>query len=146
MANAGDIDTLNSFLRGELSAVETYRQASKHIKGDLAKTEVETNLRDHEQRVAAIQDRIRELGGKPAEGSGLWGAFAKAVQGTADLLGDKLAIDALEQGEDHGLADYNRDIDKLHGAARTFARSQLLPAQKQTHDRLSKLKHNPNLH
>ncbi|MDC0708201.1 hypothetical protein POL68_06940 [Stigmatella sp. ncwal1] len=52
----------------------------------------------------------------------------------------------LNQGEDHGMADYNRDVDKLHGSARTFARQQLLPAQKHTHDRISRLKHNPNLH
>lgn len=141
-----DIDALNSFLRGELSAVETYRQASKHIQSDLARTEVDACLQDHESRVAAIQERIQSLGGQPAESSGLWGTFAKMVQGGADLLGDKAAIDALEQGEDHGLADYNRDVKKLHGSARTFALQQLLPSQKHTHARISRLKHNPNLH
>ncbi|SET00964.1 DUF2383 domain-containing protein [Stigmatella erecta] len=145
MANT-DIDALNSFLRGELSAVETYRQASKHIKSDLARTELDACRQDHEARVAAIKERIQSLGGQPADSSGLWGTFAKVVQGGADLLGEKAAIDALEQGEDHGLADYNRDMDKLHGAARTFARQQLLPAQKHTHARISRLKHNPNLH
>ncbi|RKI09608.1 DUF2383 domain-containing protein [Corallococcus sp. AB030] len=145
MANT-DIETLNSFLRGELSAVETYRQASKHIKSDLARTEVDACLHDHEARVDAIKERIEKLGGNPAESSGVWGVFAKVVQGGADLLGEKAAIDALEQGEDHGLADYTRDVGKLHGEARSFARQQLLPAQKQTHDRLSRLKHNPTLH
>ena len=68
-----EVQTLNSFLRGEISAVETYKQA-------------------------------------------------------------------LEQGEDHGLADYKRDADQLHGELRRFARMQLLPAQQRTHDRMSKLK------
>ncbi|CAM3108362.1 DUF2383 domain-containing protein [Corallococcus sp. ZKHCc1 1396] len=143
MANAAaEIETLNSFLRGEISAVETYRLATKHIESDLARTEVEACLHDHEARVESLKERIQKLGGSPAESSGIWGVFAKVVQGGADLLGEKRAIDALEQGEDHGLADYNRDVDKLHGEARSFVRQQLLPAQKQTHSRLSRLKHN----
>ena len=58
----------------------------------------------------------------------------------ADVLGDKTAIQALEEGEDHGLADYQRDLDKTHGEARRFVRMQLLPAQKRTHERMSRLK------
>ena len=143
---AAEIETLNSFLRGEISAVETYRLATKHIETPVAKTEVEACLHDHEARVASLKERIEKLGGSPASGSGVWGIFAKVVQAGADLLGEKRAIDALEEGEDHGLADYNRDVEKLHGEARTFVRMQLLPAQKQTHSRLSRLKHNPNLH
>ncbi|MBN9683680.1 PA2169 family four-helix-bundle protein [Corallococcus interemptor] len=147
MANAAaELETLNSFLRGEISAVETYRLASKHIETEVAKTEVEACLHDHEKRVEALKERIEKLGGKPAEGSGPWGVFAKVVQAGADLLGEKRAIDALEEGEDHGLKDYNRDVDKLHGEARTFVRQQLLPSQKQTHARLSALKKNPTLH
>jgi demethoxyubiquinone hydroxylase (CLK1/Coq7/Cat5 family) len=146
MANTNDVDTLNSFLRGELSAVETYRQASKHLKSDIAKTEVKECLEDHEARVVALRERIQNLGGNPSEGSGVWGAFAKTVQGAADVLGEKAAIAALEEGEDHGIADYDRDVKKLHGEARTFALQQLVPAQKRTHKKLSNLKHNPNLH
>jgi len=140
MANS-EIDTLNSFLRGELSAVETYQQASKHVTSDIAKSTVNQCLRDHEGRVAALRERIEKLGGTPAEGSGLWGVFAKALQGAADLLGEKAAIAALEEGEDHGLADYNRGVNTLHGEARTFTNMVLLPNQKQTHQQLSKLKH-----
>ena len=40
------------------------------------------------------------------EGSGAWGAFAKLVQGGADLLGDASAVSALEEGEDHGIKTY----------------------------------------
>jgi uncharacterized protein (TIGR02284 family) len=140
MANTSDVETLNSFLRGEISAVETYRQAIGHVADERIRSQLEDCLHDHEHRVEAIRERVEKLGGKPAEGSGLWGTFAKLVQGGADLLGEKTAIQALEEGEDHGLADYQRDMDKTHGEARRFVRMELLPSQKRTHERMSRLK------
>ncbi|MFL5344535.1 MAG: DUF2383 domain-containing protein [Hyalangium sp.] len=135
-----DVETLNSFLRGEISAVETYRQAIGRISDDRLRTQLEECQKDHEQRVAAIRERIEKLGGMPAEGSGPWGVFAKLVQGGADLIGEKAAVQALEEGEDHGLADYQRDAAQVHGDARRLVRMELLPAQKRTHERLSRLK------
>jgi demethoxyubiquinone hydroxylase (CLK1/Coq7/Cat5 family) len=135
-----DVETLNSFLRGEISAVETYRQAIGRISDDRLRSQLEECQRDHEERVTAIRERIEKLGGEPAEGSGPWGAFAKLVEGGAALVGEKAAIQALEEGEDHGLSDYLRDADQVHGDARRFVRMELLPKQKRTHERMSKLK------
>ncbi|WNG35053.1 DUF2383 domain-containing protein [Archangium minus] len=139
MANT-DVETLNSFLRGEISAVETYRQAIGHVSDDRIRSQLEDCLHDHEHRVESIRERIEKLGGTPSEGSGLWGTFAKLVQGGADILGERAAVQALEEGEDHGLADYQRDLGKTHGEARRLVRMELLPAQKRTHERLSRLK------
>ncbi|WP_163997852.1 DUF2383 domain-containing protein [Pyxidicoccus caerfyrddinensis] len=141
MANIGkDVDTLNTFLRGEISAVETYRQALGHVSDDRLRGALEDCQHDHEHRVEELKDRIRKMGGEPSEGSGVWGGFAKLVQGGADLLGEKAAIQALEEGEDHGLNDYQGGLDQVHGEARRFVRMELLPAQKRTHERLSRLK------
>ncbi|WP_224248503.1 DUF2383 domain-containing protein [Hyalangium gracile] len=135
-----DVETLNSFLRGEISAVETYRQALGSISDERLRSMLEACQKDHEQRVTSIRERIEKLGGTPAEGSGPWGVFAKLIEGGASVLGEKAAIQALEEGEDHGLADYKRDLEQVHGDARRFVRMELLPAQKRTHERLSKLK------
>jgi uncharacterized protein (TIGR02284 family) len=135
-----DVDTLNSFLRGEISAVETYRKAIDHVQDERIRSTLEDCWHDHEHRVEALRERIEKLGGKPAEGSGLWGTFAKLVQTGADVLGEKAAVQALEEGEDHGLNDYQRDMAQVHGEARRFVRMELLPAQKRTHERLSRLK------
>ncbi|MFE8596530.1 DUF2383 domain-containing protein [Archangium violaceum] len=140
MANTTDVETLNSFLRGEISAVETYRQAIGRLSDERLRSHLEDCMQDHEHRVGAIRERVEKLGGTPVEGSGVWGAFAKLMQGGATLLGDKTAIQALEEGEDHGLADYQRDMDKTHGEARRFVRMELLPSQKRTHERMSRLK------
>ncbi|WP_338867620.1 DUF2383 domain-containing protein [Myxococcus stipitatus] len=136
-----DVDTLNSFLRGEISAVETYRQAIGHVSDDVRRRTLEECRLDHERRVEALRERILQMDGKPAEGSGVWGAFAKMVQGGADVLGEGPAIAALEEGEDVGLREYERDANKVHGDLRRFVRMELLPAQKSTHKKLSHLKH-----
>jgi uncharacterized protein (TIGR02284 family) len=141
MTNQDSIKALNSFLRGEISAVETYRQALEKMSDFSARQRLETARASHQQRVEQLRQRIMQLGGKPEEGSGAWGAFAKAVEGTAKAFGDKAAIAALEEGEDHGLADYRRDLDKLDPDNRRFVESELLPAQEQTHNALSQLKH-----
>lgn len=135
-----DVEHLNSFLRGELSAVETYRQALGHVRDDLVRRALEDCREDHEQRVQSLREHIEKLGGTPADSSGVWGTFAKVVQGGADTLGEKAAVAALEEGEDHGLHDYERDLPRVHGEARRLVRMELLPSQKRTHGRLSKLK------
>ncbi len=144
MGKVSSVDQLNSFLRGELSAVETYRMAIDKL--DAAsphRTELMSNLMSHQDRVQLLRDAIIQLGGTPAEGSGPWGVFAKTVEGGARVLGDKVAISVLEQGEDHGLADYKRDCDDedLDFTARSLVRDRLIPQQQMTHDRLSALKH-----
>ncbi len=141
MGTKSSIDQLNSFLRGEISAVETYKMAlDKLDDGSEARADIQANLASHEARVSALCDAIRAAGGEPAEGAGLWGVFAKAVEGTAKILGDKATVAALEEGEDHGLKDYQRDLDDVDPIYRDMVMSRLLPQQRATHDRLSALK------
>ena len=140
MGTKSSIDQLNSFLRGEMSAVETYQMAIDKLDANsTARDELLVNLKSHQDRVMMLQDALIQLGGTPAKSSGPWGTFAKAVEGTAKTLGDKMAVSALEEGEDHGLKDYKNGIDKLDFECRGVV-AQLLPQQQQTHDRLSALK------
>jgi uncharacterized protein (TIGR02284 family) len=134
------ISQLNSFLRGEISAVETYRQALNHIKDNGQQSTLERCRRSHEDRVRVLSAEVRRLGGEPAQGSGVWGAFAKLVEGGAQVFGEKAAIAVLEEGEDHGRDDYYRDIDKLNPAVRQFVELNVLPEQERTHLALKSLK------
>jgi hypothetical protein len=141
MGTKSSIDQLNSFLRGEMSAVETYRMAlDKLDRTSTARDQLLVNLKSHQDRVIALRDAIVAAGGTPAKGSGPWGAFAKIVEGTAKALGEKAAVAALEEGEDHGLKDYKAEIDDLDPTCRHLVVEQLIPQQQQTHDRLSALK------
>jgi uncharacterized protein (TIGR02284 family) len=134
------IDTLNSFLRGEISAVETYRQAIEKLSGKPEASTLQDCMRSHEQRVALLSTEIRSRGGKPAQESGPWGALVKLLEGTATVLGVKAAIAALEEGEDHGRNDYKREVDELEPGARALVERQLLPEQLRTHRAMSDLK------
>ncbi len=135
------VATLNGFLRGEISAVETYRQALDKLQTSPSRVELEQCRRSHEQRVERLRQEVVRLGGKPEESSGAWGAFAKLVEGSAKALGEKAAISALEAGEDRGLKLYRDELPKLDATARAVIETEVLPAQERTHHSLSTLKH-----
>jgi hypothetical protein len=135
------VDTLNELLRGEISAVETYRQALEKLTNSPVRAELEDCRRSHELRVQKLREQVMRLGGHPDEKSGAWGTFAKLVAGSANALGEKAAIAALEEGEDHGLRLYKGDIHRLDPASRVLVETDVLPAQEQTHRSLSTLKH-----
>ena len=135
------VATLNGFLRGEISAVETYRQALDKLQSSPARMELEECRRSHAQRVERLRQEVVRLGGTPEEDSGTWGAFAKLVEGSAMVMGEKAAISALEAGEDRGLKLYRDEIEKLDPTARSVIESEVLPAQERTHQSLSTLKH-----
>lgn len=136
-----NIDQLNSFLRGEISAVESYRIAIDKLDvNSPARGELYACSKSHQARVEKLRSQILSLGGTPDTGSGAWGAMVKALEGGASVLGDKVAISLLEEGEDHGIADYRSDLDKLDQATRQMVTSELLPQQEETHRKLSNLK------
>lgn len=135
------IDQLNSFLRGELAAAETYRQALDVVRRDTLRTTLERCASSHAARAELLRKEVLRRGGAPSESAGGWGAFASAVEGVAKGLGEAAAIAALEAGEDHGRDDYKRDLDKLDVSARTLVEVDLLPEQLRTHDAMSALKH-----
>lgn len=135
------VDTLNELLRGEISAVETYRQALEKLTHSDARTQLEDACHSHELRVQKLREQVVRLGGRPDETSGAWGAFARLIEGGAKTFGEKAAIAALEEGEDRGLRLYRGDIDKLDPASRALIEQDVLPAQEATHRSLSTLKH-----
>ena len=142
MANEKSIKHLNSFLRGELSAVETYDQAIEKLRHDepILTDELRACRESHRQRVDELTRQVRGLGGEPSTSSGMWGGFAKLVEGGAKAFGKKAALSALEEGEDHGRNDYQRDVHNLEPPLREFIKTKILPEQLKTHDAMSRLK------
>jgi hypothetical protein len=136
------VDTLNKFLRGEISAVETYNQAIERLSKSAFVADLVECRRSHEERAELLRQQIVRLGDKPAESSGVWGGFAKLVEGGAKLFGEKAALATLEEGEDHGLKLYRSELSKLDPVTRDFVERSLLSAQERTHQVLSTLKHN----
>ncbi|HEX8521101.1 MAG TPA: DUF2383 domain-containing protein [Tepidisphaeraceae bacterium] len=131
------IRQLNSFLRGEISAAETYRLAidsasAKQDTGAARAPDVAT-LREiqqeHGRAAQAIRDRIRELGGEASDSSGAWGTWAKFTTSLANLFGDASTLKALKEGEEHGLKDFEDGLDELDMTSCELVENQLIPAQ-----------------
>jgi rubrerythrin len=103
-------DQMNTMLRNELSAIETYQQALGRGEDRLERqTEFEqlaAILNDHQRAAARLETLVRKLGGTPTHESGAWGAWSKIVVGTAKLFGEKSALKALKEGEESGLKEY----------------------------------------
>lgn len=102
------IDKLNGCLRGEISAAETYRMALDEL-GDAHAPEakrLKELQRHHGEAAQELRARVRELGGEADDDSGAWGAFAKSVQGAADLFGDAAALKSIKEGEEYGVKLY----------------------------------------
>ena len=126
---------LNSFLRGEISAAETYRMAVDKIEaGNDADANTHPGLlrgiqQEHDRAAETLRDRIRELGGEPSDSSGAWGAWAATVQSTMNLFGDASALKGLKEGEEHGLKDYQAGLEDVDPESAQLVQNQLIPSQ-----------------
>ncbi|MDB4981980.1 MAG: hypothetical protein JWM82_2732 [Myxococcales bacterium] len=140
--NESIVDTLYVLLRGELSAVESYDKALPTLE------EKEANVADdlkrcrasHEARVERLRAAIVQMGGEPSRAAGAWGLFATAATATSKVLGWKAVIGTLEEGEDHGLAEYKEALPRLDLGTQRLVSDELYPQQVHTHSVLSSLK------
>jgi demethoxyubiquinone hydroxylase (CLK1/Coq7/Cat5 family) len=104
-------ETLKSLLQGEMSAVETYEKALTKVNGAPEGEHLRQIWADHNQAVSVLRDLLIRHKGEMPSSSGMWGAFAKTVQATANLLGDTTAIKTLKEGEEHGIKDYEAALN-----------------------------------
>ena len=122
---------INDLLQGEIAAAETYGQALAKFQGDAGKSTLERLRDEHVDAANQLRRHVKAQGAKPATSSGAWGAFAKAVEGSAKALGKGPALKALKEGEEHGTKLYARGLEDkaLDPAVRTLLSNVLLPRQ-----------------
>ena len=130
------IDWLNSLLRGELAAIETYEQALAKFSKEPQAEDLQRLQAEHHDAVKKLRKHIRKCGGRPARSSGAWGTWAKLIEGAAKLLGTTAALKALEEGEEQGVSDYEKALqdETLPDECKHIIRDELLP-QTQAHIR-----------
>jgi uncharacterized protein (TIGR02284 family) len=109
MTHGIHIGKLNAMLRGELAATETYQQAMAKAGDEPGSGELRTIHADHRETANEFRKHVRQFGGKPDQGSGVWGAFTKAVTGAAKLFGTA-ALKALKEGEEEGINTYGEAL------------------------------------
>jgi len=113
-ACAADVDSLNSLLRGEIAAVDTYEQALRKF-ADAENAPIVTALtrirNEHSESVGLLRSRVSVSEGKPSEDAGPWGLFAGTVTAGAKMIGPVTALAALKQGEMHGIDQYEKTLN-----------------------------------
>ncbi len=129
MSTSGECDILNRLLRGELAATETYQQALAKVGNEPRATELRRLHDEHRTAANELRQHIHQHGGKPDQGSGAWGAWAKTVEGSAKVFGNAAAIKALKEGEEHGVKDYEDALNdaSLPADCKDMIRNRLLP-------------------
>ncbi|MGH7458347.1 MAG: DUF2383 domain-containing protein [Longimicrobiaceae bacterium] len=135
------IDNIQELLRGEISAVETYRQALEKVDDQLEAADLRRLESEHQEAVNRLSEAVSRLGATPETDSGGWGAFARAVEGTSKVFGNRAALEALKKGEEHGLSDYREALDDraTDPEVNRLIRGTLIPRQEEhivTLDRL----------
>jgi len=129
MRTGEQINTLNELLRGELAATETYQQAMAKVGSGPGADELRQLRDEHREAANTLRQHVHTHGGKPDQGSGAWGAFAKTIAGAAKLFGNTAALKALKEGEESGAKSYEsvlKDKD-LADDCKELVRNTLLP-------------------
>ncbi|WP_367874680.1 DUF2383 domain-containing protein [Luteolibacter sp. Populi] len=136
------IDVSNSLLRGELSAVETYTQALAKFRTEPERSLLRSIRADHQDSVGRLRAHIDDMGVQPDESSGVWGQFAKAVEGFAKVFGHTTTLMALEAGELSGIDDYLVALDdpEVMDEIKQEIREVLLPRLERHLDALRKVR------
>jgi uncharacterized protein (TIGR02284 family) len=130
-ADQNTISQLNELLRGEISAVETYRQALEKVGDEPGSDKLRTALEDHKQAVTTLTAEVKRLGGVPSTDSGAWGAWAQTVTASAKILGDEAALKALKEGEEHGIKEYKEVLEneKIPQDIKNMIQAKFVPNQ-----------------
>ena len=124
------IDSLNKVLRGEISAVEAYAQVMDRFATEPEIHRLLAIKEEHEDSVKSLRAMVANEGAVPSEDSGLWGTIVKGVVATGKLFGNTSALNAIKQGEEHGLRQY-KDLMTLNLSADDLRviKSKLIPRQ-----------------
>jgi demethoxyubiquinone hydroxylase (CLK1/Coq7/Cat5 family) len=123
-------EPLNSLLRGELAAVETYQQALGKASNEPGAVDLRQIEAEHREAAELLREYLVQRGGRPATDSGAWGTWARAVEGAAQLFGgNAAALRALKEGEEHGVSSYESALQdpNLDAESKELITATLLP-------------------
>lgn len=122
------IEVCKSLLNGELSAIESYDLALEKFDREVEQPVLRAVRENHQANAERLREQLAELGAKPSSEPET-GPFAQAVAETTSILGRFPTLTALEEGEEHGIDEYekalqNRDVSE---DIKIAIRQELLP-------------------
>jgi len=136
-----DVDALNSLLRSQLAALETYDRAMSKFEDHHLIAELQGIREEHARAIAQLRERVIQFGGEPCEGSDLWGACAAAITGPEQVIGPTTALAALRQGEEHSINELEDVLknENVNTECKKLLRTDLLPCSRKHVEELNRL-------
>jgi uncharacterized protein (TIGR02284 family) len=132
---------LDDLIRGELAAVKSYDYAISKVKDENEKKQLEAMRNDHQNAVKTLKQYATSEVKEDAKDSGAWGTFAKSWTCAGSLFGDKNAMRALKQGEEHGVREYEEALEDatIQKELKQKIRADLLPKQRDHINKINSL-------
>ena len=126
------VDSIQTLLRGEISAIETYDQVLEKFQGKAEATTLKSMREEHMTSQKTLRLLASNRGEVPEKSSGVWGSWATFTTGAAKVFGEAAALKALKEGEEHGMKEYESAIQnpKIEARLKTEIETKLLPAQR----------------
>lgn len=120
---------LEDLIRGEMSAVKAYHQVLEKVKDKDEVEKLTDILKNHQDAVAALKKHATADVLEDTKTTGVWGTFVKGYTGGAKIFGNKTALKALRQGEEHGLKEYKEALNDKNISAdiKQLIREDLMP-------------------
>jgi hypothetical protein len=120
---------LNTLLRLELTATQTYEEAMEILGQSPGAMDLKRIFDEHREAATTLGLHIRDLGGDPEHTAGPWGCWADIIEQTARTLGPRTAAEALKQGEEIGVVEYEGALHQEHLPAdcKALINDNLLP-------------------
>ena len=131
---------LDDLIRGEMAAVKAYDSVVTKVKDEKELTKLKTIRQNHVDAVAKLKTFANKDVKEDTKSAGVWGAFASAYTGGAKLMGDKTALKALRQGEEHGISEYKEALkdETIKPELKQMIRTQFLPKQEEHIETINK--------
>lgn len=111
--NQQAIDTLNELLRGELMAMNIYRETDDMQGDEQVMAMLDEFAKDHEEHARLLAERIRELGGTPLDSADLAGLMVDMSAKVNALMGPSHLLEQIYEGERKGVHAYKDRLDEL---------------------------------
>jgi len=137
------IETLNDLLESCRDGEYGFRECAEHTRSEDLKILMHRHSGECRAAGLELQTLIRQLGGKPDEGSSVSGALHRgwvAVRATLSAYSDQAMLNECERGEDAAVARYRKALKQnLPQAIRSVVERQAQGAQR-NHDQVKALR------
>ena len=99
------IKELNSLLKGEHMAIDSYEKVLPHVKDENMKQEIQRLQQQHKNHAIRLADRVQDLGGTPTNGVGIIGKTTEVISNFKDIGKSDAAayLREIYEGENKGI-------------------------------------------